>query len=145
MTFHDTLHMFGWPTIENVLFTLYPEERDNVVNYGRIFYELKSDIPPTGSDLTLHIETFEEDGESYEDVHAYRSGEDTVYAIDFIPWSEVLSMPIAEETLAKYSIPEIVSHILWEITFHGDSAESVAEKFSELQSRKEEMLRQLGE
>lgn len=58
-------------------------------------------------------------------------GDDDLYGLDFTDWRECLGMEIDPLTLEWCSGPEILAHVLWEITFYGYSNEEVQAKKSE--------------
>jgi hypothetical protein len=70
------------------------------------------------------------DGESYTVVTCLNLDTDETFALDFIPWNEVLGMQVVIPkgmTKLDYGI-----HVMWELTFYGWSNEDVQEKAKEV-------------
>ena len=63
------------------------------------------------------------------------SGEMQSFAIDFIPWNELIDCKVSDDSLAKLGEFVCAAELLWEITFYGYSKAKVdeeAEKLSRL-------------
>lgn len=52
-------------------------------------------------------------------------GKDARYAMDFIPWDELIDAPVSDESIQKYGTLICAAEFLWELTFYGFSAERV--------------------
>jgi hypothetical protein len=61
------------------------------------------------------------------------------YALEFTPWAEWLGMEINNEAFEKFTEPEILSHILYEMTFMGFDEEKILNQKQELDKRIEEI------
>lgn len=146
MTFYELIAKHNWEDIRAILLLLYPDEEKNLVGYGEAFIELRN-TAPTSSDMAIHIEREGEpegvDGDSYEDVFALKFDDKERYALDFVVWAQVLAMPISKKTLREYTELEIVSHLLFELTFYGYSSEAVKEKRSKLDEAMARVLREI--
>jgi len=55
------------------------------------------------------------------------------YAMDFVPWKELIDCKVSEDSLLKLGVLVCTSEILWEITFHGFSASTVDDESKKLQ------------
>jgi hypothetical protein len=55
------------------------------------------------------------------------------YAIDFLPWKEIIDLPVSQTSLDRYGEWLCAAEILWEVTFWGFSAETMASESSKLQ------------
>jgi hypothetical protein len=48
------------------------------------------------------------------------------YALDFIPWTDIIGLPVSQTSLNRYGELLCVAEILWAVTFYGYSAHEVA-------------------
>ena len=55
--------------------------------------------------------------------------------IDFIPWSEMLGLPLTDEILDKYGEDVIAVNIFWEMIFYGWTEESYRNRCDDILSR----------
>ncbi|MCL1832807.1 MAG: hypothetical protein FWG45_07900 [Oscillospiraceae bacterium] len=60
------------------------------------------------------------------------NGELKSYGMDFVPWIELIDVPVSEESIAKYGELICAAELLWEITFHGYTAERVDDESDRL-------------
>ena len=64
-------------------------------------------------------------------------GEKTTYGMDFIPWTELIDVPVSADSLVKYGELICTGELLWEVIFHGYSSKRVdteAQKLHEIAS-----------
>jgi hypothetical protein len=57
------------------------------------------------------------------------------YAIEFTRWEESSKWKISTDVLKKYTLPEIIAHYLWEITYCGFTQKQSQNKLKELHKR----------
>lgn len=62
------------------------------------------------------------------------------YAMDFIPWDELIDAPVSDESMQKYGMLVCASELLWELTFYGFSAERVRKETDELKELTESVF-----
>lgn len=93
--------------------------KSNKQAYYNAWSELKRTRPKYNQGV-IHIE-YVDDG-CYHNV--YQTNQSERYAMDFVPWDEVLGM---EVDIGNYTYEEALAHILWEITFYGYSNAKVQE------------------
>jgi len=55
------------------------------------------------------------------------------YAMDFVPWNELIDCKVSKDSLSKLGELVCASELLWEITFHGFSKDKVDNASEELQ------------
>ena len=55
------------------------------------------------------------------------------YAMDFVPWNELIDCEVSEASLAKLGALVCTAEILWEITFHGFSVSTFDDESKKLQ------------
>jgi hypothetical protein len=88
-----------------------------------------------GMDGTLQKDT--EDFKYFKDCSEEFANSEVVYALEFTKWNEWLGMDIDSETLNNVELTkaDIVSHILYEMTYCGYQEEEIQEKLSTLNDR----------
>lgn len=95
--------------------------------YLRIFGELPNLPEHDPNNLSIYLtKTQDEDGEEFVDVCLYNEETDELFAMDFVPWSELIDMPVVKAY--KATDTECLSYILWEITFWGFSQEKIKDQ-----------------
>jgi hypothetical protein len=55
------------------------------------------------------------------------------YSIDFLPWKDIIDLPVSQRSLDRYGEFLCAAEILWEVTFYGYSAQAVASEGDGLQ------------
>jgi hypothetical protein len=61
------------------------------------------------------------------------------YAIDFMPWADIIDLSMSQTSLDRYGEWLCAAEILWEVTFHGYSADTVASESDLLNEAIEEV------
>ena len=102
----------------------------NAVLHCELVIEESSEIPPDVYMSWVALES----GENSE------SGSDERYALDFIPWEELIDAPISDEKIQKYGMLICAAELLWELTFYGFSAEHVRKEAKELEELSESVF-----
>lgn len=64
-----------------------------------------------------------------------RDGNAVSYSMDLMPWRNALACTIGAKTLALYPPATLAAHILYEMTFWGQSADEIEEEIAELERR----------
>ena len=62
------------------------------------------------------------------------------YGLEFLSWNEWKGLEISEEAMSEFSIPEIVTHCLEEMTFWGFSKETVSHETEKIKMSTQERL-----
>ena len=107
--------------------------------YLRIFGELPNLPEHDPNNLSIYLtKAQDEDGEEFVDVCLYNEETDELFAMDFVPWSELIDMPVVKAY--KATDTECLSYILWEITFWGFSQAKIQEEADRLSKSKHEPL-----
>ncbi len=120
MTLGNLIQTSLWPEVKAALLSLFPSEEASLGPYERVFRGLRL-IVPGSSDMRICVEaTFREglDDEPFDR-----------------PWNEWLGMSIDPATLERLTAARIVSHCLWEMTFHGFEQTEIVEQRDELKRR----------
>lgn len=79
------------------------------------------------------IDDFYDKGEEcYFDSYIMEKDDDSHYSLDFIDWREVIDSEIDEHSLLKYGYLDVVTSILWELSFLGFDLKTVEKGLNEL-------------
>lgn len=133
----------AWLSIELALLDLYPDEKEKIVGYQKMFNKLQLISPiPTDISIVVKGETDDFDNTKYVDVSGkYKNPkteeEQFSQALEFTPWSEWLAMEIAAESLQNFNELEIIAHCLYEMTFIGFEEEEIQEKIQNIEAEAE--------
>ncbi len=124
----------NWEAIRKTFLHNYPDQEKSIIGYESVFKKLRSKAPvnskmelvcekavPILKDDEPFFEVYGIDGTKRED------GELERFSLSLAPWSKWLGTSLSERTLNKYTKEEIISHCLFDMTFHG---------FSEAEMRK---------
>jgi hypothetical protein len=71
--------------------------------------------------LTIKIGGFRNE----EDDEFYNTSTDK-YSLSFRKWSEIVNIPISQETLSHFKYQEILAHLIYEMTWYGTEKQSLA-------------------
>jgi len=133
----------AWLSIELTLLDLYPDEKENIEGYQKMFNQLQLINPePTNISIVVKWETDDFDNTKYVDVSGkYKNPkteeEQFSQALEFTPWGEWLAMEIATESLQNFNELEIIAHCLYEMTFIGFEEEEIQEKIQNIEAEAE--------
>lgn len=128
MNLKDVILKSNWKDVCKVFLRLYPNQNRSISGYEKIYKKLRSK-PVKDSLLTLYCDTiephFKGDEQSY-DIYGIKAknskdGESDKFSLSLLSWSEWMGTPLSDKILNSYSIEEIISHCLFEMTFHGFS------------------------
>lgn len=130
MNFQELLSIINLDTFKEVLTQWHVTEDEQLLYFD--FIERLKDKKPVKSDNILHInKRIDEDIEEF-DVGAEEGGK--TYAIDFIPWEEVLGYQVninENETTNE----EFAFHVLYDMSFDGFYEKVREESLNHLKSR----------
>lgn len=134
----DYVHETSWDDVAQAMTKDYDwlTERDYFHDkYGEIYERLKT-TELIDSDKFVYIK-FIQEGEDeedwYTDVTMSVDGiTDSRIGIDFVEWGECLSLQVNPVAFDAYTIPEILGHFLYEITFYGATNEQVQAKYRKI-------------
>ena len=142
-TFAALIQNNAWLSIELTLLELYPDEKENIAGYQKMFNKLQLLSPtPTEINIVVKWETDDFDGTKYVDVSGKYNDpkteeEEFSQALEFTPWSEWLAMGIATESQQNFNELEIIAHCLFEMTFVGFEEEVIQEKIQNIEAEAE--------
>ena len=132
MTLRELLNKSSYKLVFNEIYKNYyfrlPVAQVTLVDisYQRAYTELKEKPPHDDGGRNIYITQIVNEEESFIDVCLYDTVEDSLYSLDFCPWSELIDCPIDRATEVDDS--SALAHILWEMTFYGFSEEDVAKE-----------------
>ncbi|MCL2203155.1 MAG: hypothetical protein FWB88_04380 [Defluviitaleaceae bacterium] len=62
------------------------------------------------------------------------SGKMQEYAMDFVPWAELIDYKVSEKSIAKFGELVCTAELLWEIIFYGYNAKRVSDESEKLKT-----------
>jgi len=126
MKLKEIIKVTNWGNVSRAFLQNYPDQDKLIEGYEMVYQKLKAKSPTTskmelicgkGEAILKGDEPFHEvygvDGTKRED------GELEKFSLGLTSWSKWLGSSISESTLSKYSKEEIISHCLFDMTFHG--------------------------
>ena len=146
MKFGDLIKSYQWLSVQMTLIQLYPDQKEIIDEYEKIFEILKTIDPIDDEMLIVLTEYNTEDNETtstYVDVSGRKLNTDPneitdSYAIEFVKWEKWLGMQISPETIAHFNELEIIAHCLFEMTFCGYDEEEIQEQFKSIKKSVDE-------
>ena len=141
MTLRELLNKSSYKSVFNEIYKNYyfrlPVEQVTLadISYQRVYTELKKKAPHDNGGCNIYITQTGKEEESYIDVLLYDTAEDSLYALDFCPWGQLIDCPIDKGVNIEDSTA--LAHILQEMTFHGFSEEVVAKERLALKTLKD--------
>lgn len=134
ITFRELLQQTSYKKIFNEIYASYYKSKvptskisEADSQYLCVYNKLLSLEGKKQENLYIYlVETTAFDGESFVDVCLYDESSDEIFAMDFVDWSEVIDLKI--KNTIKLSDAQVLSYILWEITFWGFSQETIKDQ-----------------
>lgn len=107
-------------------------------NYNNVVNEIVELPSYTGTDNHILVESIDDEGDSWVHVGLIDTATDDRFAVDFIDWSELVDLLIEDRVgLCHY---DRLAHVLWELTFHGFTRESIKEQALKLEYQPDDVL-----
>ena len=143
MKFYELIKSQHWLSIELTLLDLYPDQKEIIEEYRRVFESLQL-MQPENDDMLIVLTEYECDTDdesqptsTYVDVSGRKQEPEpnsltNSHAIEFVKWQNWLGMNIAPETLENFNDLEIVAHCLYEMTFCGYEQDEIQEQFASI-------------
>jgi hypothetical protein len=147
MTFLELLHNVNTLTIQSNLIECYPHQVKNYEGYILVAEQLKNMVPvkhETNMRICLELVSNYGETEVYVEVNGKNgtidehTNKEESFSLSFVPWNELLLMPIDQQTLKKYPLEVILVHILYDITFWGFTESQRNKVSKQLDETKEE-------
>lgn len=143
MTFYELIKSQHWLSIEHTFLDLYPDQKEIMVEYRRVFESLLIMQPVNDEMLIVLTEIeFDTDNKSqpkstYVDVSGRKlkpelNSINDSYAMEFVKWENWLGMKLAPETLENFMELEIISHCLYEMTFCGYEQDEIQDQYASI-------------
>jgi hypothetical protein len=161
LTVIDIAKVVKWKDVKRALRYYYPEDKSDYTSLFERIRAMKIKEWPKGKreylvidiggwffmpDAMWRIKNAEKlqdsDTETYPSVWLAKEGDKTHWAMSFMPWQDAASLIISKETLSSFTLPEIVAHFIWEITFYGGEDESL-KLGEEINKRAEDAIKQI--
>ena len=135
MTLRELINKSPYKSVFNAIHKAYYFRKDE----GRILkadlafisaWKILCELPPNPQDnWEIHCIDRSTEEESIIDTCYYSKEEDELYALDFVPWSDLIDLEVCSSLPSSC---EILAQILWEITFWGFSPEKIQREADKL-------------
>lgn len=131
MKFRELLKESGYKQVFNVIYKHYYKDKnhseDDIISfdllYRKAFDTLLTKSADNSNSFEILLQDIKADGEDIIDVCIKDLKTEEIFALDFIPWAELVDSEVnIREDMKNY---EICAHILWEITFWGFTEEEI--------------------
>jgi hypothetical protein len=159
MKFIEIIKKVNWDDVRAVLYDYYYENSEDyqiLDEYERIFNELKYLKPQDCKGMRLYVEyikdteadkdpvvevigrngTLNKESEDFKfwgnNVSEEIANKEITYALEMVCWEEWLDMNISLDIIKNFSMPEIIAHCIYEMTFMGFSQKQIQGKLDEL-------------
>lgn len=120
------------------LFELYPNQKESGKGYRQTLKELRL-LKPKKDPMLIRVYKYhdnfaeEDEDKDYVSVDGYKKGSTKYgYALDFTPFEIWLGMDVLKKSLDEFPELDIVTHCLWEMTFHGYSNKQIKKQSDKL-------------
>jgi hypothetical protein len=146
MTFSEIIKSNTWLSVLHTLERLFPDQKDLMEDYEKVFNELKV-MKPSQCNITIDIHWVDDDYDQtkYVDVTGYytnpadRTDEfSNSLAIEFVPWDERMAMPIDSNSIVEFNELEIIAYCLNEMTYAGFEQQEIQAEMNSLKAIKDE-------
>ncbi len=145
MTLKKVIAKSNWERVRQVFLLNYPSQKKTITGYESVYKKLRSKSPAS-SKMKLYCEQQEPTIKGDEQFHELygidgtkrEDGELEKFSLSLSPWSLWLGSSLSKEILSNYTIEEIISHCLYEMTFHGFSEAEIKKFNKELVAQNED-------
>jgi hypothetical protein len=140
MKFADIIKTNSWLSVEIVFLQLYPDEKNIISEYEKIYNDLCL-LKPTDTDISIVVrcEIDDYDKHEYVDVSGYyndpqKSVNDYTnsLALEFTSWNKWLGMDFDKNSLRDFSELELICHCLFEMTFFSFEQEDIEKELNRI-------------
>jgi hypothetical protein len=133
MTLKELINKCNYKSVFNLIYKLHLRQKDEDavssidLKFLDAWKELSSLKGKVDKDLEIHLKKVEG---STVDTCLYSLSEKSFYALDFVPWEELINLNISSEI--QLEDKEMAANILWEITFWGYSSDQIKKESEKL-------------
>lgn len=131
MKFRELLKESGYKQVFNVIYKHYYKDKnhseDDIISFDLLYRKAFDTLLNKGTNdsnsFEILLQDVKVDEENIIDVCIKDLKTEEIFALDFIPWGELIDSVVnVREDMKNY---EICAHILWEITFWGFTEEEI--------------------
>jgi hypothetical protein len=101
------------------------------------------ELPPKEPEYEIYVHPKEDDGEKFIEVSLYCDEDEETYAMDLTSWGDIIDAKIKND-LKERTYPELLAHILWEITFYGFTGGKIELSQDKMEQLMEEVKETFG-
>ena len=142
MTVGELIHSLSKQAVLDTLAHLYTGKGEWPEGYASLWEELRK-MQPVLTDCSVVLSrtwSSDDEPEPLVDVSGRMKGDTQLYAIEFVPWQEWLSMPIeVDAELQPMPLEEQLAHCFYEMTWAGYTQSEVGDRLEEITDRVEEV------
>jgi len=137
LTVQELFQRVSWDDVKERLVNLYPDQKENLPGYERVFDEVRSCVPTSNGDgIVVHIELREDDdGGRWYDVYGRKPGDKWGYALELCLFREWAGFFVDPGLMERMPLAEIAAYILYEMTFCGYTDEEILARRREIEER----------
>lgn len=147
MKFSELIKSNSWLSVELILLQLYPDEKNRISDYEKVFDALKfQESTDTKTSIIISWVKDDFDNQGYVDVSGCERTDNQItneqnhsLALEFTSWDKWLGMDVDEKTLKDFTELEIISHCLYEMTFISFDQEIIQEEIDKLEKLADEI------
>ena len=122
MTFKQLIHQITWTELEYEIVEIYPDERDLLTYYKKLFWtlcNLEADENKIGAELVLDLISEEEIREYEDDDDLYFEQDFSLDELSEEDWKRYLGYYIPDDLLMEFPVATIIVHVLMEAVYGG--------------------------
>lgn len=142
MKLKEIITTLNWEAVRKVFLRNYPSQKKTIIGYEIVYKKLRAKASTIST-----MELFCDKGEAilkgdnqFHDVYGIdgtkrNDGELEKFSLSLTPWSQWLGSSLSEKILNNFTKEEIISHCLFDMTFHGFSEAEIKKVKKELDTR----------
>ncbi|MBC7345686.1 MAG: hypothetical protein H5U03_09755 [Clostridia bacterium] len=139
ITVKDLFLRAGWEKTAARLVENYENVEKSMEGFRKAFEAIiGADNTENLDDTVVHVERFDEDGQSYYDVYGTVPGDPERYCLGTHTLTEWAGFYVDDDVLKSLPPDEVAAHILWDATFYGFTDDEINAFWEDLKQRVEE-------
>lgn len=136
MNIGELFHSLECDDVIAALEAAYPTQVQNRAGYLRAWKEIVG-LQPQSTHIVCRLKLVTADPTDPDDVDridvaGLHPGDDTVYAIELVPWEAWLAMDVVLEGIDGTTPEQVLAHVLHEMTWAGYDRKAVADRAAEI-------------